>query len=131
MRDIKLTLSQDKKRRSPTVEDEAKWVNLEKEIFYPLQGRPGEAQSGCRVYFIRAGQLVARARAEEFRQLLAGVQLESYTGVPEEKGGWHVVCNSMEVLPKSRRLPHDPAFFQGFHYVRQDEKTAFERAFRK
>jgi hypothetical protein len=43
MRDIKLTLSQDKKRRSPTVEDEAEWVNLEKEIFYPLQACPREA----------------------------------------------------------------------------------------
>lgn len=94
MRDIKLTLSQEERRRSPTVGDEADWINLEKEIFYPLQGRPREAQAGCLVCLIRAGQLVARARADEFRHLPTGEHLESYTGVSEEKGGWHVLYSS-------------------------------------
>jgi hypothetical protein len=130
MRDIKLTLSQDKKRRSPTVEDEAEWVNLEKEIFYPLQACPREAQVGCRVYFIRAGQLVARAKADEFRHLPVGENRKSYTGVSEEKGGWHVLCSSMDVLPKHKRLLHEPPFFQGFRYVTPTEQASFERVFR-
>lgn len=129
MRDIKLTLSQDKRRRSQTVEDEAAWVNRTRDIKYAIPTRPREAQAGCWVYFIRAGLLVARAKADEFIRLPTGEHLESYTGVKEEKGGWHVVISSMEVLPKSKRLPHDPHFFQGYHYVRAHEKTTFERAF--
>ncbi|HYP01990.1 MAG TPA: hypothetical protein VER76_17500 [Pyrinomonadaceae bacterium] len=72
----------------------------------------------------------ATAKADEFHQLPAAKHLKSYTGLWEE-GSWHVMCSSMEVLPKRKRLPHDPAFFQGFHYVRLAEKTAFEGAFRK
>jgi hypothetical protein len=50
-----------------------------------------EAHVGCQIYFIRAGQLVARAKADEFSHLPAGEHRESYTGVSEEKGGWHVL----------------------------------------
>jgi hypothetical protein len=63
------------------MEDEAEWVHLEKVIFDPLQGRPREAQSRRWIYFIRASQLVAIAKADEFRQLPAGEHLKSYTGV--------------------------------------------------
>lgn len=108
------------------MENEADWVNLEKKIFDQLSGRPREAEAGCWGYFIRAGQLVARAEADEFRKLPTGEHLESYTDVLEEKGG----CSSMEVLPKHKRLLHDPPFFQRSRYVKPTEQASYERAFR-
>jgi hypothetical protein len=124
-------LSQDEERRSSTVEDEADWVNLEKKILYTLSGRPRETQAVCWVDFIRAGQLVAKATPEEFRHLPTGEHLESYTGVSEEKGGWHVSYSSMKVLPKYKRLLHESPFFQVSCYVMPTGQSSFERAFRR
>jgi hypothetical protein len=123
-------LSQDEKRRSSTVEDKGYWVNLEKKILYTLSGRPSETQAGCSVYFILAGQLPARATADECRHLPTGEHLESCTSVSEEKGGWHVLYSSMIVLPQHKRLLHEPPFFQGFRYVTPTGQASFERAFK-
>jgi hypothetical protein len=48
MRDIKLTLSTDTKKRAPSIEEEKKWLDEAKKLWYPL-GRycPREAKPGC------------------------------------------------------------------------------------
>lgn len=125
MRDIKLTLSEDETRRSPTVEDEADWLNLEKKIFYPLSGRSKEAQAGCCIYFIRAGQLVARAKSDEFRHLPTGEHLESYTGVSEAKGGWHVLCSSMELLTQAQAIAARAAILSGIPLCNTNRASQF------
>jgi hypothetical protein len=132
LRDIKLTLTQDKKRRSPTIEYEyeAEWVNLEREIFYSLQGRPEEAQAKCRVISSASVSWSLEPKRTSFASCQQVSILKAIRAF-RKKGSWHVMCSAMEVLPKRNQLPHDPAFFQGFHYVRPDEKTIFERAFRK
>jgi hypothetical protein len=124
--DIKLTLSTEARNRAPTIEAEATWLAREGKLYYPLSGRPRRGVPGCWVYFIRAGELVARARAMDFRRMESSELGGSYTGVPQDSAGWHVaVIPPMELA--TRRVPHEG--FQGFRYVSQSDAAQFEKAF--
>jgi hypothetical protein len=123
--DIKLTLSTDPAKRSPSIEEEAHWLEEVEELWYPLgPNRPLKAEPGCWVYFIRGSKLVARARASSFDP--PPLQpLESYTGKPQNAGGWHVRIEEMELA----KCPLVHRGFQGFRYVTTGEQASFERAF--
>src|SRR4051812_42195837 len=111
MVDIKLTLSTDPKKRSPSAEQEARWLAEEGLIYYELPSKPRQARPGCWVYFIRAGRLAARARAREFKWMDASEIGGTYTGVDEGQSCWRVVVESpMEIAVRS--VPHSG--FQGF-----------------
>lgn len=125
MSDLKLTLSADPAKRSPSIEEEAHWLEEAGQLWYPLgPNRPLKAQPGCWIYFIRGGKLVARAGASSFDPPPRGPMF-SYTGRPTNQGSWQVRIEYME-LAKSRL---DYPGFQGFRYVTADEQAAFERAF--
>jgi hypothetical protein len=124
MRDIKLTLSTDPRLRAPSIQDEAQRMKREGNLWYPLHVRPKYAGAGCWVYFIRDGELVARARAEEIKECHEET-LYSYTGKPMELDGWHVRCNNVELATK----PISHLGFQGFRYVTSDDQKLFENAF--
>ena len=126
MRDIKLTLSTDPAKRSPSTEEEARWLAKQGELWYPLgPNRPVEAGPGCWVYFIRGGKLVSRAKAESFDPP-SGKAKVSYTGSPTNRGSsWEVRVTAMELA----RVRLDHPGFRGFRYVTPDEQASFERAF--
>lgn len=125
MSDIKLTLSK-KSKRAPSIEEEARWMEEEGPLFYPLgANRPRAAQPGCWVYFIRDRQLVARAHADKFVLFDKATELHSYSGMLEQGTGWHVQCSRMELA----RVRPPAGGFQGFWYVRGQEQSEFESAF--
>jgi hypothetical protein len=133
MADIKLTLSQNSRLRSRSIKEEAQWMEEEGPIYYNLgRNKPLHAEEGCWVYFIRAGRLAGRARADrigKLRDLHPNLELVSYTGEEQPVGpeSWQVACRKMEIA--SHPVPHEG--FQGFRYVRPEEQKAFENAFRK
>lgn len=92
---------------------------------YPLPSCPRLAGTGCWVYFIRAGRLVARARAEAFE--VPGKPGKSYKGVSQPAAPASVVISSMAVLPQSRRIATQG--FQGFRYLTDSDDKRFPRAF--
>jgi len=111
MADIKLTLAEDK-RRAPSIEAEARRLQDEGWLYYPIQGQPVRAKPGCWVYFIRGDHMVARAEAENFERSENATSL--YDGTPLPAGKWMVKCiPPMEIA--RRRPPHKG--FQGFRYV--------------
>jgi hypothetical protein len=126
MADIRLTLSTDPKTRSPGVAEEARWIAEEGAIYYELSSRPLRARPGCWVYFIRAGQLAARARANDFLWMDAEDMGGTYSGVLEGQSCWRV-----KVVPPMELAKHPIAHkgFQGFRYVTEDEQATFEAAF--
>src|SRR5205823_1263967 len=98
MADIKLTLRADPKKRSPSVESEAQWLQDEGRLYYQLQAQPLKAKPGCRVYFIRDGRLAARARANAFQYKEADELGGTYTGASGLRPGWYVeVIRPMEI----------------------------------
>jgi hypothetical protein len=124
MADIKLTLSANPTMRSPSIAEEARWLEDEGPIYYQLHAKPRRAAAGCWVYFIRQGSLVARAKAQDFCRMEE--ELFSYTGVPSSKASWSVqVIPPMELA--SHPIPH--AGFQGFQYVRPEDQANFDNAF--
>lgn len=126
MADIKLTLSADPAKRSPNIEAEARWLKSKGAIYYQLQSKPLNASAGCWVYFIRDGQVVARAKAKDFRFMKAKELGGNYTGFPQNRAGWRVKCvPPMEIA--ARPIPHKG--FQGFRYVSDEERVHFEGAF--
>jgi len=128
MADIKLTLSQNKALRSPSIDEEAGWMEQEGPIYYTLgANRPLHAEAGCWVYLIRGGGLVARAKADEIRQRDNLEDRYTYTGVATstKEGVWEVACRRM--YKAHERLPLEG--FQGFRYVTDEEQEAFEGAF--
>lgn len=66
--DIKITLSKDPKKRAPDIKSEAQRFDTKKEgaLYYELHKKPRHTSAGCWVYFIRDGELVARAKASDF-----------------------------------------------------------------
>jgi len=126
MVDIKLTLSSNPTMRSPSIEEEAQWLEKEGALYYQLQAKPIRASDGCWVYFIRNSQLVARAKAGDFRWMAKEELGGSYAGVLPGKGSWRVkVIPPMELT--SYPIPH--LGVQGFHYIRLEEQADFENAF--
>ena len=128
MADIKLTLSQDTRLRSNSIEDEAEWVNTQGPIFYGLHREPKTAQRGCWVYFVRAGYLVARAKADDFVEQDED-ELYTYKNVEQKKSGWSVKCTKMKVLPEQFCISTNSGF-QGFQNVQGEEQAQFEAAFK-
>ncbi|MFO0889886.1 MAG: hypothetical protein U0790_12185 [Isosphaeraceae bacterium] len=132
MADIKLPLSSDPRRRSQTIQEEKEWMESEGPIYHNLgRGKPQNFWKGCWVYFIKNGQVAGRSRAERVKpleELLSDPELYTYTGEesPAKLKSHHVVCESMEIA--SHPIPHEG--FQGFRYVRPEERRAFENAFR-
>jgi hypothetical protein len=47
MADIKLTLSANPTMRSPSIAEEARWLEKEGALYYQLQGKPLRAAAGC------------------------------------------------------------------------------------
>ncbi len=126
MTDIKLTLRKDPSRRAPNIEAEAKWIAECGPIYYSLQVRPARVDEGCWVYFIRDGNLVARARADQFRPRNGVEDRSTFTGAeaPSNAGVWEVACSNME-LP-ARPMPHRG--FQRFRYVTDEATTSYADA---
>jgi hypothetical protein len=128
MADIKLTLSKDTKKRSPDVKSEARWLKKMGLLYYELHTKPLRASAGCWVYFIRDGKLMARAKARDFRKMTKDELGGSFTGELADHDGWRVgIKPPMHIA--SRPVPHRG--FQGFRYVRPDERAVFARAFDK
>ena len=128
MTDIKLTLSKDTKKRAPDIHSEARRLKKEGALYYELHTKPLRASSGDWVYFIRNGEVVARAKASKFLWMSKTDLGTSYTGELADHDGWRV-----EIKPPmqfaSRLIAHSS--FQGFRYVRPEEKAALESAFAK
>lgn len=125
MADIKLTLSTDQRKRSPSIEAEREWLMKEGRLWYPLgRHRPQRLAPGDWIYFIRAGQLVARARIESIDPP-SGDPKWSYRDQDTNGGSWEAAITSMELA--IRRLPHRG--FQGFRYVTPAESDGFAAAF--
>ena len=123
---IKYTLSKDTSKRAPSIEAEAEWLTREGSLWYELNVEPGELRPGDLVYFIRAGEMVARARITDCTWKDASEMVGSYTGVETKTS-----CNRFEIREMElakRSIPHKG--FQGFRYVTAKELPAFERAFR-
>ncbi len=79
---------------------------------------------------MRAGQLVARARADDFVKQTGKEELYTYKDVEQKKDSWSVKCTRMEVLLKPYRISTTSGF-QGFRNVQGEEQTQFEEAFKK
>ena len=128
MADIKLTLSKDIKKRAPDIYSEARRLKKENALYYELHTKPLRASEGDWVYFIRDGEVVARARASKFLWMTKNELGGSYTGELTDHDGWRVeIKPPMQIA--SQPVPH--ISFQGFRYVRPEEKTTFESAFAK
>ena len=128
MADIKLTLSKDTKKRAPDIHAEARRLKKVGALYYELHTRPNRASDGDWVYFIRDGEVVGRAKASKFLWMSKNDLGGSYTGELTNHDGWRV-----EIKPPiqiaSHPIPHNS--FQGFRYVRPEERAAFKRAFAK
>jgi hypothetical protein len=123
---IKYTLSTETRRRAPSIEAEAEWLSREGSLWYELNVEPQRATIGDLVYFIRAGEMVARARITDCTWKDASEMGGSYTGVETTTS-----CNRFEIRKMElakRPLPHQG--FQGFQYVTDKELPAFESAFK-
>ena len=93
---------------------------------YPLNQLPCHAGPGCWVYFIRAGEVVARARAVVFEA--PGKGGSSYTGIPQPTPPADVKIEApMEVLKPGKRL--ECRGFQGYRYVTSRDQSRFFRLF--
>jgi len=124
MPDIKITIIVDASVHAPNIHEDARWLEDEGCLYYPLSGKPRQASPGCWVYFIRGGALVARAKATEF--VWVTKKLYSYRRKPMRSNRWHVKYVSPLVIAK-RPIRHRG--FQGFRYVTSAEKRRFESAF--
>lgn len=105
------------------MKDEARRLEEEGALVYPLHARPRLASRRCWVYFVRDGYLVGRAMAADFYK--EDKETYSYGGKTMEGGKWIVKC----VPPLQiaiRRISHSG--FQGFRYVTPEDRfeTAFE-----
>lgn len=124
--DIKITLDSHSKKRSPTIEAEARWMLEHGSLWYPLHAEPKRVHPGCWVFFVRDGRMVARARADRFVQRRELARTSSYAGHRQVPASWNVECSSMQVATH----PITHAGFQGFRYVKTEERQEFGAAFR-
>ena len=124
---IKYTLSTDPSLRSPSIEEELNFLRASGFLYYEIQ-KPKEPKKiiGDFVYFIRAGQMLARSTISGCRRMDASEMGGTYTGVQTEKSCWRFEINDMELA----EWPIRHKGFQGFHYVTATELPAFERAFK-
>lgn len=124
---IKYTLSTDPSLRSPSIEEELNFLRVSGYLYYEIQ-KPKEPKKivGEFVYFIRAGQMLARAKISGCRWMDASEMGGTYTGVRTEKSCWRFEIKKMELA----EWPIQHKGFQGFHYVTAKELPTFERAFK-
>ncbi len=127
MDDIMVTLSADPQLRSPNIEKEAEWAKREGSLYYPLgANRPLRSSSGCWIYFIREGKMVARARIEGFFEWEELPKpLFTYTGERESRRRWWVKYGGFALAKRS--ISHKG--FQGFRYIARNERAKFARSF--
>jgi hypothetical protein len=78
------------------------------------------------VYFIRAGQMLARSTITGCRRMDASEMDGTYTGVQTEKSCWRFEIKDIELA----EWPIQHKGFQGFRFVTGKELPAFERAFK-
>lgn len=123
---IKYTLSTDPSLRSPSIEEERNFLRASGCLYYEIQGKPTRKIVGDFVYFIRAGQMLARSRISGCRRMDASEMGRTYTGVQTEKSCWRFEIKDMELA----EWPIQHKGFQGFRYVTAKELPAFERAFK-
>ena len=126
MRDIKVTLSS-APSRVPSIEEERDWLREQGQLWYPLHaGRPRFVTEGKSwIYFIRDGKLVARARVRKLEPPTLKRKV-SYTGEPQASHAWSAKITEMQLAKRPRRAHSG---FQGFRYVRREERAKLERAF--
>ena len=124
---IKYTLSTDPSLRSPSIEEERNFLRASGCLYYEIQ-KPKEPEEmiGDFVYFIRAGQMLARSEITDCRWMDASEMGGTYTGVQTEKSCWRFEIKKME----RAKWPIQHKGFQGFRYVTAKEIAAFERAFK-
>lgn len=122
MPDIKLTLSKWKE-----IGRENAYMQQQQGLSYPLPYRPRRAAPGCRVYFILRNELAARCTVmpNGFAELRQIQQMLDYKGNDIWRPGWWVKCFNMEL----QNAPIPSPGFQGFRYVTDAERPAFEAAF--
>ena len=123
---IKYTLSTDRTKRAPSIEAEAEGLNRRGSLWYELNVEPQRAEIGDLVYFIRAGEMVARVLITDCTWKDAAEMGGSYTGVETTTS-----CNRFEIRKMElaeRPIPHKG--FQGLRYVTAKELPAFENAFK-
>lgn len=123
---IKYTLSTDRTKRAPSIEAEAEWLSREGALWYELNVEPQQAEIGDLVYFIRAGEMVARAQITDCTWKNASEMCGSYTGVKTKTSCNRFQIRKMELA--DRPIPHRGC--QGFRYVTAKELPAFEAAFK-
>jgi hypothetical protein len=123
---IKYTLSTDPSLRSGSIEEELNFLRASGCLYYGIHGQPTRKIIGDFVYFIRAGQMLARSKITDCRWMDVSDMGGTYTGVQIEKSGWRFEINDMELA----EWPIQHKGFKGFRYVTAKELPAFERAFK-
>jgi predicted HNH restriction endonuclease len=123
--DIKLTLAGTSKIRSPTIEAEARWIEDNGPIYYGLPSRPKQSGVGSWVYFLRDGQLKARARIDAIIRGKELGRMSSFSGQALPTAAWNLAVTSMEL--SKRQIAQRG--FQGFRYVTSMEARLFQSAF--
>lgn len=111
----------------PCIEEELNFLRASGCLYYEIQ-KPKEPEKiiGDFVYFIRAGQMLARSKITGCRRMDASEMGGTYTGVQTEKSCWRFEIKKME----RAKSPIQHKGFQGFRYVTAKELPAFERAFK-
>jgi hypothetical protein len=126
MSDLLVTLSTDPSRRAPSIEDEKERLDKEKHLWYPLgPKKPQRADSLRWIYFVREGNVVARAKVDGIELLDPKMELCSFTGEREVVKGYYIQYSGMKITKKP--IPHKG--FQGFRYVTQMQQRQLEEAF--
>jgi hypothetical protein len=111
---------------APSIEAEQEHMEEYGSLVYALPTRPTRAKPGSWVYYIRQGQLQARARVLQFEELDHPETFYSYTGRGYVHRHWQVRLTDLELAPV--RLP--VAWRQkGYRYVTEAEADRFARAF--
>ena len=123
---IKYTLSTDPSLRSPSIEEELNFLRASGCLYYGIHGQPTRKIIGDFVYFIRAGQMLARSKITDCRRMDVSEIGGTYTGVQIEKSCWCFEIKDMELA----EWPIQHKGFQGFRYVSANELPIFDRAFK-
>ena len=125
MTDIKITLSQDKTIYAGDIDLEDNWLREKELLWYPLcKGKPRKVNTNDWVYFILKGQIVGRARVVKLEK--PEVDLKSYQDKIIKTDRWGIWIKGR--IEKPKKIILHPGF-QGFRYLKQNEKKRYERAF--
>jgi hypothetical protein len=121
-----LVIAMSLKGHSPSIEAEQAYMEECGSLVYALPTCPTRAQPGSWVYYIRQGELQARARVVQFENLDHPKTFYSSIGRAFEHRRWQVELTGMELA----RVPLPVAWRQqGYRYVTEAEADCFARAF--